>query len=67
MNKFRFFMKGTACVISGDSPCKDVNANSQQCPCKLCLIKYELDINVSNFENLRISTPGIFFIRILEL
>ena len=38
-------IKGTVIVISGDPPCEDTNARYSL---KLCLPKYELDINVYN-------------------
>ena len=44
-------IKGTVNVISSDPPCKDAFPDSQRCPEKLCLIGYELDINVYSLEN----------------
>ena len=45
------FFKGTVSVISKDHSCKDGNARFTTVSFKVCLIKYELDINVYNFEN----------------
>jgi len=36
--------------FSSDPPCTAMS-DSQRYPCKLCLIKYELDINVYNFKS----------------
>ena len=42
--KKKVVFKGTVSVISGEPPFKDGNA-------QLCVLKYESDINVYNFEN----------------
>ena len=39
-------LKRTVSVISSDPPCKYGNAYLQRYVLKLCLIKYELDINI---------------------
>ena len=41
-------IKWTISLISSDLPCKYYNIRFDE---KLCLIEYELDINVYNFEN----------------
>ena len=45
-------MHGVAAnVILSDPLCKNGNARFTNVPLKLCLIKYELDIQIYNLEN----------------
>ena len=51
-NLFFYFFVGAVTVISNDPPCKNDNDwFTRVYPEKLCLLKYELDSNVYNFEN----------------
>ena len=51
MQGVAFFIKGTASVILSNPLCKNGNARFTNVPLKLCLIKYELDIQIYNLEN----------------
>ena len=46
INILNSLFKGTLSVILGDPPCRMTMPNSQWYPYKLCLIKFELDINI---------------------
>ena len=49
--KHRSTLKGAVSVISSEPPFKDCNARFTTVPLNPCLIKYEIDINVSDFVN----------------
>ena len=44
-------VKGSERIISSEPPSKDAIARLKLYPLKLCLINYELDINVLNSKN----------------
>ena len=46
INILNSLFKGTLSVILGDPPCRMTMPNSQWYPYRLCLIKFELDINI---------------------
>ena len=55
-------IEGNLSIILSDPPCKDGKSLiTHRYPLKLCLIKYELDINVYNLENC--SFTSCFFCR----
>ena len=47
--------RGTVSVILTEPRCKDAMSNLQWCPLKLCLNKYELDLNLNNVQNCLVS------------
>ena len=52
MNQKKVIFKGTVSVISGEPPFTDGNAQLKTANgTQLCVLKYESDINVYNFEN----------------